>query len=148
MLVILVPQLFPQYFLTILETGEPRQARFPETSRHVEGLHDPEAGSLSFRGGILPAAEEGRTQLIRAVQILLGQARRRMDGVAGKRSSRFQDPVTFSQHGEFVGESAQDIHVCDSIEETTHERQCRAVACTHVRALGGASGLERVTSEV
>ena len=128
--VVLVPQVFLEDLLLGLETGGPRDAGLPESCRHIELAHHREADTLGHQGGVIPTADEGRTKVARAIQIRLGQAKRRVDGVARQQSPRLQDSVTFSQHGELVRKSAQDIHMCDRVEETTRERQCRGIADT------------------
>ncbi len=76
-----------------------------------------------------------RTGFCSGLALRRGQLRDRFDDEDGKEPTRFQDPATFSQHGEFLFQSAKDVGMANRVEDAIPQREMPSVRAEDARPL-------------
>ena len=69
----------------------------------------------------------GGTKLTGRYHVALIQSHRRMDDITRDATGRFEHSVAFSQHGEFLRDSAEHVRVNNRVEAARRERERTAV---------------------
>ena len=145
----LVPFLGPKLLGQLLSGLKQSGTRRPKVLCHV--IHDQHVKpSLTHQlGGWGERGHLCRTQLRRANDLRGCQTARGVDDIAGNTTARLEDTMTFSQHGELVRDSTQDIRVNNRCHASRLQRQGATVrgkdSCDGV-FLGFPEGVQRDVS--